>query len=271
MEAVDVIEKIGPIRNPLTIIAIFAGIAEISGTAILPFLNLQNQSTYIWFLMLFPSILVALFFATLNFNHRALYAPSDYRDEDNFFRGVKEGTVRDRIAKVKSEMAETEAEGIATDTMPSEPSLSRNAAVNNSKRNSLADYLFAEDLALNELSLRLGSVRRSVELYGIPYLFDGVIKSAKGLVLIEVKYLQNLRNIKTIVRNSVDRLASALNKAPNPASLPPFSVLVSIVTDDEKAVTTELDFDSLVQNAPFPVKVEVSTTSQLMGLIRDFP
>jgi hypothetical protein len=29
------VEKIGTIKNPLTIIAIFAGIAEISGTAIL--------------------------------------------------------------------------------------------------------------------------------------------------------------------------------------------------------------------------------------------
>ena len=32
------VEKISPVKNPLTIIAIFAGIAEISGTIILPFL-----------------------------------------------------------------------------------------------------------------------------------------------------------------------------------------------------------------------------------------
>jgi hypothetical protein len=76
------LEKIAPVRNPLTIIAIFAGIAEISGTAILPFIAAENQGTYIWFLMLFPAALVILFFGTLNFNHRKLHAPSDFQNEE---------------------------------------------------------------------------------------------------------------------------------------------------------------------------------------------
>src|ERR1041385_730287 len=57
------VEKIGTIRNPLTIIAIFAAIAEISGTMVLPFVAEANQGTYIWFLMIFPILLVVLFFA----------------------------------------------------------------------------------------------------------------------------------------------------------------------------------------------------------------
>jgi len=80
------IEKIGPIRNPLTIIAIFAGIAEVSGTAVLPFIYVQNQSIFVWFLIIFPSLLVVIFFATLNWNHKVLYAPSDYKDEENFVK-----------------------------------------------------------------------------------------------------------------------------------------------------------------------------------------
>ena len=49
MEAV-VVEKIGTVKNPLTIIAIFAGIAEVSGTVILPFISQENQGLYVWFL-----------------------------------------------------------------------------------------------------------------------------------------------------------------------------------------------------------------------------
>jgi len=78
------VEKIGHIKNPLTVIAIFAGIAEISGTTVLPFIEPENQSIYIWFLMIFPFFLVGIFFITLNFNRRALYAPSDYKDEKHF-------------------------------------------------------------------------------------------------------------------------------------------------------------------------------------------
>ncbi|WLE96850.1 MAG: hypothetical protein QTN59_19500 [Candidatus Electrothrix communis] len=77
-------EKVGTIKNPLTIIAIFAAISEISGTIVLPFINAEHQGLYIWFLMIFPIILVVTFFLTLNFNHKVLYAPSDYKDEENF-------------------------------------------------------------------------------------------------------------------------------------------------------------------------------------------
>jgi hypothetical protein len=79
-----VIEHVGHIRNPLTVIAIFAGLAEVSGTIVLPFIEKSLQADFLWFLMLFPALLVVAFFATLNFNRKALYAPSDFREEKNF-------------------------------------------------------------------------------------------------------------------------------------------------------------------------------------------
>ena len=80
------IENIKRVGNPLTIIAVFAGLAEISGTIVLPLLEKDSQYLYIWFLMTFPTVLVVLFFLTLNFNHKVLYAPSDYSNEDNFVK-----------------------------------------------------------------------------------------------------------------------------------------------------------------------------------------
>lgn len=82
-------EKIGIIKNPLTIIAIFAGIAEVSGTIVLPFISDANQLTFIYFLITFPIVLVILFFLTLNFNNKALYAPSDFLNEDNYVKIFK--------------------------------------------------------------------------------------------------------------------------------------------------------------------------------------
>ncbi len=37
------VEKIGHIKNPLTVIAIFAALAEVSGTVVLPFLDKETQ------------------------------------------------------------------------------------------------------------------------------------------------------------------------------------------------------------------------------------
>jgi hypothetical protein len=97
-------EKIGLIKNPLTIIAIFAGIAEVSGTIVLPFIAPQNQTLFIYFLIIFPSLLVILFFVTLNFNNRVLYAPSDYKDETNYIKinrydVAKQKTIEVRVPK----------------------------------------------------------------------------------------------------------------------------------------------------------------------------
>lgn len=78
----------GIVKNPLSVIALFASIAETSGVAILPFVESENQVLFIWFLMLFPFALIILFFATLNYNHKVLYAPSDYKNDKSFLEGI---------------------------------------------------------------------------------------------------------------------------------------------------------------------------------------
>jgi len=79
-----VLDKITKITNPLTVIAIFAAITEVMGIGVLPFVSDANQSTFLWFIIVFPLLLVALFFLTLNFNHKVLYSPSDYREDSSF-------------------------------------------------------------------------------------------------------------------------------------------------------------------------------------------
>jgi hypothetical protein len=78
------VEKIKAFNNPLTIIAIFAALAEVAGTVALGLVDKPPQQTFVLFVMGFPTLLVALFFVTLNFNPKVLYAPSDFRDEENF-------------------------------------------------------------------------------------------------------------------------------------------------------------------------------------------
>lgn len=82
------IEKIKGINNPLTIIAIFAALAEISATVSVGFIDKNLQPIFIWFLMGFPSLLVILFFITLNFNTKVMYSPSDYKDEKYFVKAL---------------------------------------------------------------------------------------------------------------------------------------------------------------------------------------
>jgi hypothetical protein len=77
------------IENPLTIIGVFAGITEILSSAALPFLQSNTQSLFTWFLVLFPFVLILLFFGTLNFNREAFYAPGDFKDQRDFLELIK--------------------------------------------------------------------------------------------------------------------------------------------------------------------------------------
>lgn len=76
------------ITNPLTLIAIFATLSETSAAVSLPFLDDEDRDIYVWFLISFPFYLLFLFFATLNFNYRSLYAPSDFENGEHFIKAM---------------------------------------------------------------------------------------------------------------------------------------------------------------------------------------
>lgn len=72
----------------MTVIAIFATLSETSAAISLPFLENTEREVYVWFLISFPFYLLLLFFVTLNFNYRSLYAPSDYEKGEHFINAL---------------------------------------------------------------------------------------------------------------------------------------------------------------------------------------
>ncbi len=49
------------IKNPLTMIGVFASLVEVAGSIVLPQLSGWNQTIYLFFLIFFPSGLVVFF------------------------------------------------------------------------------------------------------------------------------------------------------------------------------------------------------------------
>jgi DNA-binding MarR family transcriptional regulator len=78
------IEQIRHIKNPLTIVAIFAALAELAGTVSPATIDSTHHGEIVLFLTLFPALLVVLFFLTLWFRPWVLYAPSDFQNEKHF-------------------------------------------------------------------------------------------------------------------------------------------------------------------------------------------
>lgn len=74
------------VSNPLTIIAIFAGLAEALATVALLGLPQELQKIFLIFVMAFPTLIVILFFLVLYFKNNVLYAPGDYQDPEHYLR-----------------------------------------------------------------------------------------------------------------------------------------------------------------------------------------
>lgn len=84
----------------MTIIATFATLSETSAAISLPFLDNQEREIYVWFLISFPFYLLFLFFATLNFNYRSLYSPSDFEKDEHFLKAMDDVDVKENNASV---------------------------------------------------------------------------------------------------------------------------------------------------------------------------
>lgn len=206
------VEKIGHIKNPLTVIAIFAAIAEISGTTVLPFIESDNQGIYIWFLMFFPVFLVGTFFLTLNFNHKVLYAPSDYKNEDNFLKSFGKATIQEKEDKLREEIEEAEDNstpeensveaddsGVPSDGSPGSsvpPRSTTNFSLNSERHSSLmANVSLAEKLSIIKLSKDMGLEFKTDVRFETPssrkIIFDGLALDKNKIHAVEVKLFRH--------------------------------------------------------------------------------
>ncbi|OGT11563.1 MAG: hypothetical protein A3J49_00610 [Gallionellales bacterium RIFCSPHIGHO2_02_FULL_57_16] len=289
------LEHFGTIRNPLTIIAIFAGIAEISGTAILPFVSPENQASYIEFLKLFPPFLVLLFFATLNFNHRVLYAPSDYKDENNFFKRIGfasrdelnrkiEDDILDEVEEQSSQQSGVNAATTDTDEASTQDSASIvkesvadqtpqkvRLVTNKSTEDVRARYIKAEKLLFEKLSLENTSMLKGVgisdSLGRRNVFFDGLIMDDSKVQAIEFLYFSNgpfnNSRVQSRIRKTLDHAFIAFKQIPE-SQQKLFSLLIAIATDGPLDLGLESGrLRRLTSSVPFPVRVQVYKLSDL--------
>lgn len=86
------------ISNPLSVVAIFAGLAEAFATVALVNVPHDIQLIFVFFVMAFPTLIVLLFFAVLNWNHTVLYAPGDFEDEAMYLESIRlRGSLKSEI------------------------------------------------------------------------------------------------------------------------------------------------------------------------------
>lgn len=264
-------ENIKLVRNPLTIIAIFAGTAELCGTSVLPFISEHNQDRYVIFLMSFPSALLILFFITLWLNHKVLYAPSDFENEENFFRALKPAEAKDVEEKEKKEIQEIQFEQkaqIKTDSSRARAAARTGATIKlKSLREAKTRHSLAENLALNKIGHLLGCpIRRQVTFAasGRKFVFDGIAKQDNKLIAIEVKYFSEPTVLLSRFRDTWLSILDAANRLPSDMKAR-FSLTFAMVSDKKLQNSDAFlgGLYSIIGNSPFPVDIQILSIEEL--------
>lgn len=171
-------------KNPLGIIALF--ISLIYGFACLVLstassnLETNERMPLIWFLVIFPIIIMLFFLFLVTKHHKKLYGPSDYKDERIFLETMDIKSQKDTLRQT-----------IESATY-NEQSKSKYQELKNEK---LKGFLISENLSLRLLEKEYKSpLRRNVRFKGHKDSFDGIIETNEEFVGIEIKYFDKLED-----------------------------------------------------------------------------
>ena len=281
--------KGGSIKNPLSVIAIFAGIAEISGTMVLPHIEPANQELFIWFLMSFPFTLVVLFFVTLNWNYKVLYAPSDFKDEEHFVN-LQKATTSEILFKMETELDEEDqlkdenkanikdstivknspvitdvelklSEG---DISTKEERLQHSKIMKEINRQRMRELRLLEDLLINKLQVELGQdIERDMKFQNgnNRFMFDGVIRKGNNITAIEARRM-NKNSMSHSNRTHLISRFKGFYQSLSESEKKEFSLIFAIATDDEIA-DMESFLSVLLADLGFNVDIRVYPVEEL--------
>lgn len=170
-------------KNPLGVIGLF--IVLVYGFACLVLgigginLELGERRPIVWFIVVFPILILGTFYRLVTTHHEKLYAPSDFKDERLFFTPLSADQRSEKLDKEVQRIEAIEASTKETDKTVRSASEIR------------SNYVDAERLAFLAIEQELGKpVQKYVEVnsHGRKEAFDGLLVTEKEVHVIEIKY-----------------------------------------------------------------------------------
>lgn len=229
------VEKIKTVKNPLTIIAIFAALSEICSTAVLPLLSIEIQWYFMWFVIIFPVLLLLLFFYTLNTKHFVLYAPSDYKDESNYLKTFGKADDEQVIKKISSEYS-NDSDSVVLSNIPDRSAIPDKSELRELNRAAkMGKRLIAEKLVFAKLEKYLGAeFRQEVRLQystGNDFIFDGIAVKDGKFYAVEIKHVDDFNRAEKLVRNSLLKINETYLQLPT-VTQNEFNLILAITTEN---------------------------------------
>lgn len=195
-------------RNPLGILALFLVLVYGFACIVVGFgsksLNESERFPLIWFLVLFPILVLWVFYLLVTRHHRKLYAPVDFKDEKFFVTPLPEEVIQERVDEKVSAAVASQQMPLNEAVLSSRPSQATTQTLRNS-------YLEAEKLAFKALEKDIGfPIQQQVSVKGSHYDFgfDGLAIVKRTLHFFEVKYFQRPAFKQEFIEAALHRVAS---------------------------------------------------------------
>lgn len=208
-------------RNPLGIIALFITFIYAIAALVLgvtPSLDYSLKVPLVWFLIIFPVMILMVFSDLVANHHHKLYSPMDYRTDDGFLETM---SPQDIIRKFESEVQE----------IPNKP----DSTITNSKYDHIKNIILVEEQFVNLLAKSFTiDFRRNVRIPSIEGIteFDAIGISSGELVAVEVKYTSDGKISDSVIAMQVTRFMSLYSNLSKFQGANSFSAILGIVKED---------------------------------------
>lgn len=280
----------GLARNPLGIIALF--IALIYGFATLLLgtaaekLVEAERAPLVWFIVLFPVMVLTAFYRLVTNHHGKLYSPGDYKDDKSFLDTLPPITPQTpslRDTRIDEEVEAIVGTSVAEEESPPQPPTPLTTQLESRAPRAQAmaieragvrnEYIFAEQLALRKISAVLGTeVHQQVTIdQDRSTAFDGVAVQGNTMTFVEVKLLRRPFMPSAIVREALYRAVIATEKVRKEAPDLKSELIFAVVTvgmSQEDVGRAERVLSRLINEAPIPVRLQFFDISVLQ---KEFP
>jgi hypothetical protein len=211
-------------RNPLGVVGLFIalvyGIAGLVLGVSARYLSGSERLPLIWFLVLFPFVLLAAFYVLVSRHHAKLYAPQDFYDKEGFFRTQTADEHRVRLDEAVRDVLQDEDEGSKT---AAGAGVAGGRESDTSTASLRETYVMAEELAFREIEAEFGvPVQRNLAVGSS--LLDGVAGLHGVLTAIEVRFVRG----PEWRRRAREAIGQAVHQRHLPLGMP---LMVALVTD----------------------------------------
>ena len=170
-------------RNPLGILALFIFFMHSISTLAIwsDQLSMDQRNILVWFVVLYPCLVLATFFRLVAYHHEKLYAPNDFQKDSSFLK-----TVRMSVSDQKTELGKEAEIATASETSNSDGGKTANEAID--KRTVTESIVLAEDLVLKKIEFEnRATITRSVKLNDSFYA-DGIFQRNGTTYVVEVLF-----------------------------------------------------------------------------------